>query len=170
MLRQSQWSPNRKCLRPVARHGFRRMRQKLCRHQGYHDHDRHLPMIMIEPTRWHAADDDDRERPLPVSGDDGDQQRNHGQQRWRPEAPPAVGIGWGQPCPSHSTSYSDSNATIRTGRHSRGDHLSTKSRRVAAQSPVPHDRHRRWSGGDRSTGRMLPAKPHRFSHGSCRAI
>ncbi len=54
------------------------------------------------------------------------------------------------------------------GRHVRGNRLSAQSRRFAAQSLVPHDRHRRWSGGDRGPDRMLPAKPHRFSHGSCR--
>ena len=56
-------------------------------------------MIMMEPTRSrsaahprHAADDD-RERPLPVGADgddDGDRQRNLGQQRCRTEAPPAT--------------------------------------------------------------------------------
>jgi hypothetical protein len=79
------------------------------------------------------------------------------------------GCAFGQPCPSHSTSYSGSTSKSARGRHFRSDRLSTKSRRVAAQSVVPHDRHRRWSGGDRGTNRMLPAKPHRFSHGSCRA-
>ena len=79
------------------------------------------------------------------------------------------GCAFGQPCPSHSTSYSGSNSKSARGRHFRSDRLSTKSRRIAAQSVVPHDRHRRWSGGDRGTNRMLPAKPHRFSHGSCRA-
>lgn len=136
-------------------------------HQGHHDHDRHLSMIMMEPTPDMPPMMTIVSAPSPSAAttgiNSGITASNAGGQKRRRQWASAGGS---------RVPRTLRRILARTRQSARGGTSAAiiyQPSLVAAQSPVPHDRYRRWSGGDRSTGRMLPAKPHRFSHGSCRA-